>query len=284
MKKILYFLFIMPVAIACNKSTEGDIAADSYDIEMMESVPEKIYAAGAAKDVRFASNPQQIERKVIKTANLNIQVANLDSAKTNIDRIVREYNAYVSADNRDNNNYRFTLNMTIRVQQDQMEKMVQKIEEQASYVHYNNINAQDVTEEFVDLNIRLKNKKAVEEQYVKLLQRANKVEDILKIENELRVIREEIEAKEGRLKYLESQVTMSTIHLTAYQDVYHVERAPAKSFLLKIGDGLSGGWDLLKNIVVGLAYIWPIWIVGGLLTFMAVKRIRRYRMKRTKVV
>lgn len=291
MKKILVLIttILVIAATACTERGDYYSSANNYkgvleEVAVSEEaeymsvpVPEQPPAA----DVRFASNnADAIERKVIKTAELNIQVKNLDSAKLNIDEIVRRYNAYVSTDNRNNDHYKLTLEMTIRVQQDQLEPMLQKLLAQAYYVHYNNISAQDVTEEFVDLNIRLKNKKAVEEQYVKLLQKATKVEDILKIENELRMIREEIESKEGRLKYLQSQVSMSTIHLRAYQDIYEVSKAPAKSFWLKITDGFAGGWELLKNIMIGLIHGWPL-VLGAVLVWILIRnRYRKYRMKK----
>ena len=252
---------------------EADSFEESMEIPATEQVP---------PDVRFASQSEPVERKIIKTAEVNMQVENLDSAKANIDGIIKQFNAYVSADNRSNNNYRLSLDMVIRVQQDQMDELLKNILAQASFIYTNNINAQDVTEEFVDLNIRLKNKRAVEEQYRKILQKANKVEDILKVENELRMIREEIEAKEGRLKFLNSQVNMSTIHLSAYQDIYQTSQAPSKGFWLKVADGFSGGWDLLKEIILGLIYVWPVLLVIFLLVFLLKKRFRNFRLKRNK--
>ncbi|MEZ6036373.1 MAG: DUF4349 domain-containing protein [Planctomycetota bacterium] len=73
--------------------------------------------------------------------------------------------------------------------------------------------ASDVTEEFVDLGIRLDNAKRSRERLIELLQKADKVEDMLKIENELRRLTEEIERMEGRMKFLRDQVAMATLDI-----------------------------------------------------------------------
>jgi hypothetical protein len=74
--------------------------------------------------------------------------------------------------------------------------------------------AQDVTEEFLDLGIRIENARKSRERLLEILQKADKVEDILKVETELRRLTEEIERMEGRKKLLADQVTLSTLSAT----------------------------------------------------------------------
>lgn len=287
---LIFSLVAVWLSTACSdeaKYSSSSEAMEESTYEMMEveadatDISSAGYSPVPAPPARLVDHQAEMERQIIRTARVSMQVSHMDSAKHNIDNLIRQFNAYVTTDNRNNQQYRLSLEMTIRVQQDQLDQLLQGLLKQAVYVHHNNITAEDVTEEFVDLNIRLKNKRAVEEQYVKLLNKAGKIEDILKIENELRKIREEIEAKEGRLKYLKSQVSMSTIHLTAYQDIYLVSKAPAKGFWLKIADGFSGGWDLLKSLIIGLAYIWPVIIVVVAATWYFKERYRRYKMRKS---
>jgi hypothetical protein len=74
--------------------------------------------------------------------------------------------------------------------------------------------AHDVTEEFLDLGIRLDTAKKSRDRLLEILQKADKVEDILKVEAELRRLTEEIERMEGRRKFLADQVAMSTLTVT----------------------------------------------------------------------
>ena len=71
--------------------------------------------------------------------------------------------------------------------------------------------ADDVTEEFVDLGIRLDNAQRARDRLLEVLKRADKVVDILKVEAELRRLTEEIERMEGRKKFLADQVAMATL-------------------------------------------------------------------------
>lgn len=268
---ILASLIALGSLTACSRESEKSSFGYS-STDQAEAYDEFIPATTQSPPPPGQDHVYDETRKVIKTAHLRIQVDNLDSAKGNIDRLLKQYDAYASADNRVNDNYRLTLNMTIRVKQSSMENLLKALAAQASYVFENNIHAQDVTEEFVDLNIRLKNKRAVEEQYRELLKKASKIEDILKIENELRIIREEIEAKEGRLKYLQDQVALSTITLDAFQEIYQPNHAPQKSFGTRITEAFGGGWDLLKHIFLTLIYIWPVLLLLLLITYYIRRR------------
>lgn len=71
--------------------------------------------------------------------------------------------------------------------------------------------AKDVTEEFVDLGIRVDNARRSRDRLLEVLKLAKEVEDILRVEKELRRLTEEIERMEGRLKFLRDQVTLSTL-------------------------------------------------------------------------
>lgn len=85
--------------------------------------------------------------------------------------------------------------------------------------------AQDVTEEFVDLGIRIDNARRSRDRLLEILQKADKVEDILKVEAELRRLTEEIERMEGRKKFLADQVALATLQAT-FQPV--AEPPPAR--------------------------------------------------------
>jgi seryl-tRNA synthetase len=74
--------------------------------------------------------------------------------------------------------------------------------------------ADDVTEEFVDLGIRIDNARKARDRLLEILQKAEKVEDILKVEAEVRRLTDEIERMEGRKKFLTDQVAMATLQVT----------------------------------------------------------------------
>jgi hypothetical protein len=105
------------------------------------------------------------------------------------------------------------VSITVRVPAANFEDAVRRVEKIGD-VTGRQIRADDVTQEFMDLDIRLKNLRAVRERLADLLSRATKVEDSLKIEHELERVAQEVDRIEGRLKYLRDQIAFSTVTVT----------------------------------------------------------------------
>ncbi len=95
-----------------------------------------------------------------------------------------------------------------------------------------NVSVQDVTEEYRDLDIQMRNARAMRDRLAELLQKATKVEDSLLIERELGRVTRELERLEGRLKYLRDRAAFSTI--TVVFQPRAVERVGTEDFRLPV--------------------------------------------------
>jgi hypothetical protein len=102
------------------------------------------------------------------------------------------------------------MSVTIRVPVTVFEEAVKRVESVGDMLH-RNVQAEDVTEEFRDLEIRLKSARAVQQRLTELLAKAVKVEESIAIERELDRVSGEIERVEGRMKYLRDRAAFSTI-------------------------------------------------------------------------
>jgi len=123
-------------------------------------------------------------------------------------------------------------------------------------------NSEDVGEEFVDVTARVSNAHRLEERLVTLLAtRTGKLEDALAVERELARVREEIERYEGRLRYLRSQVAVSTLTVTLSEPAPIVGR-PGSNVIV---EALKQAW---RNCVTAVAG--GIVLLGGLLPLLAV--------------
>jgi hypothetical protein len=89
---------------------------------------------------------------------------------------------------------------------------------------------------------------------------ARTVKDVLTVEEQLRIVREEIEAQEGRLQFLRDQVRYSTITLVMYKPVLY-EGEPAIGFFSQLIEGVRQGWSNLLSVVVAMASFWPLWLL-----------------------
>jgi len=128
-----------------------------------------------------------------------------------------------------------------------------------------------VTEQFIDVEARLKTKKELEIRYKEILKQAKTVQDIVSIESQIASVRSEIESMEGRLNYLKNQVAFSTLNVTYYETI-----GTDFGFASKFIESLKGGWDNLLAFIIFMINLWPF--VLGL--SIVVVWIWRKRMKR----
>ena len=111
-----------------------------------------------------------------------------------------------------------------------------------------------------------------------ILSKASKVADILEIEQKLGEIREQIEAKEGELRYLADQVDYSTINLTFHQE-FEYTPTDRPGFFGRMGAAFGNGWSGLLSFLVGFIYLWPMWIILGLFAYFLIKFIKKQLKK-----
>ncbi|MCE3278574.1 MAG: hypothetical protein K0S44_765 [Bacteroidetes bacterium] len=294
MKSIKFFarLFLLSAVflVACDKGNYRHEAKESISSLDTEPAPmsEKVsftppvtsdFAGNSENDKKQlelnGSTPKEkIVEKIRKTADLNITVDDYHQARASIEKIVKSGRAYISGENEQNNTYNISNSMVIRVANKDFDSMVSNISFIKGNVNSKNVYTEDVTAEFVDITARLKSKKEVEKRYLEILQKANKVSDILEVEDQLRVIREEIEAKEGQLKFLNDQVDYSTINLSFHQDFEYTPEA-RPGFFGRMGNAFGNGWNGFLSFLVGMMYAWPLWLIltaGGYLLYKFIKR------------
>jgi hypothetical protein len=170
--------------------------------------------------------------------------------------------------------------MVIRVPSARLDKLISDILVIAQKVEYQQIETADVTEEYIDINSRLKNQRAVERKFLLLLNRTDSIEEILKIETKLAEVRGQIESFEGRLKYLRSRVSLSTIHLNVSQKIdFKYTPEAMESFWERFKKSIDKGWKGFVVFVLFLIRLWPLWIFGAIITIIIYRIDRRRRSK-----
>lgn len=255
---------------ATEKSIASGLTTQFTDVSKEVEASDKSPAANGLKNELTIKIPEKIK----KTADISLTVDDYKMARQSIDRIIKSGNAYIGGENEQNTTYSISNTMVIRVANKDFDQLVNALTAIDARVNSKNIYTEDVTAQFVDITARLKSKKEVEQRYIALLQKASKVSDILEVEEQLRVIREEIEAKEGELKYLNDQVDYSTVNLSFHQDF---EYTPASNpgFFGRMGNAFGNGWNGFLSFLVGMMYAWPLWIllsVGGYFLYRFIKR------------
>jgi len=240
--------------------TSTEAAMMTRDMAMQSKGMERLQEEEAFQQ----PSPTIIEKKIIKTGRITIEVRNFQKARIAIDTLIAQYKGVISQENEDRSNYRLTNTLVIRLQPALFDGFVNSVGAYALNIEHKSINARDVTKEFIDLTTRLENKKTVVARYRELLKKANSVKDILEVEEALRKVTEEIESTQGQLKYLKDQVNLSTLHLTYYEQLDQNIRQK-KGFFAQLGDSLVAGWRGLQALIIDLVGNWHIILFSGML-------------------
>jgi len=215
-------------------------------------------------------------QKIIKTARLRYETQDLEATRAQVLDVIKNAQAYIQDDNSGKDYNQLYHRLTVRVPTKNFQQVLDGVAQGVAYFDERTINQKDVTEEFIDLNARLKAKRKLEDRYLALLAKAKNVKEMLEIERELAKIREEIEAKQGRVNYLESQVSLSTLHIHFYKVT--ATTGVTQSYGSKIANALKNGWNSISVFFLSLLHIWPFIILVGL----ALLYVRRWIKKRKR--
>lgn len=269
---LLLFVFMMACSQgSSNKSYEG--GSSMSDLEIAEEIP-------TAQQLTPPPPPLNKEQKIIKTARLAFETKDVEATHKKILQLASQYKGLVQNDNSGKDYNRIYKNMTVRIPTENFQQFIDGISEGVAYFDQKDISRQDVSEEFVDLEARLKAKRVLEERYLELLKKANKVEEMLQIERELSTIREEIEAKQGRLQYLQSQVSMSTVNIEFYKTT--AETGITQSYGQKMKNALQGGWNGISVFFLGILYLWPLFLVAIIVVIFLRIFLKKRKPKNSK--
>lgn len=184
-----------------------------------EVVVEKEVAAMPAPDLGL--EPME-ERMIIWTGNISLIVKDAEKSLEKVEAIAKDLGGYMVNSNSWHQEEQLRANLTIRVPAEEFDTAMARLKDLAIRVEHRNVSTQDVTEEYTDLDARLRNLEATEKELLELLtevrERTGKAEDILAVHREVSNIRGQIEQVKGRMQYLEKMTAMATINIELIPD------------------------------------------------------------------
>jgi hypothetical protein len=217
------------------------------------------------------NNISSVERKIIKSGNIRFETANVKETHKFIKNTVAELGGYIGNENVYNFEDRIEHTVEVRVPEDKFNLLIDKISSSVEKLESKNISTTDVTEEFIDVEARIKTKKELEARYKEILKKASRVDEILNIEREVGNLRSEIESLEGRMNYLKNRIALSSLTITFYEKV-----ASPFGFASKLVKALENGWTALLWFIIILVSLWPFIILTLVLIFI-ILTIRKKR-------
>lgn len=285
-KSILWALAFLLLLVACGENAENaDFGYDyAEEYETTESgayyedeyVEQDLTASDDIDQTDFEPvDEMEIERKLLKSAVVNFKEDSLFKRKARVDEAVNKYNAYISYEEHYTYYDRETMVTNVRVPAEHFDAFLADATQGVGAFDTKTISVDDVTEEFIDLEARIKTKKELKARYIELLSKAANVTEVLEIEWEIAALQAEIESFEGRLKYLSKGVRYSTLSIT-YYSMLPVPVEFDNEFEL----AFHNGWQGLIWFFVGLVSLWPFILIATIIILTIRFRLKRKNLKK----
>ena len=283
MKHIILLVVLAFMITSCQQNTRdqtvSDMAGSEGEIALMTKGSQIAPASTSSTDI--IETTEVNKKKIIKDGRLGIKVTELEKTKSRIDTLVKNNGGYYANENFNNTDYEASYNLRVRIPTDKFEKFIAEVESGDVEILYKQIDARDVTDQFIDLETRLETKRNYLTRYRELLKQAKNVKEILEIEEKIRGLEEEIESTTGRLKYLGDLVDYSSLDLMiSKRKDFKYTPGERDKFTERLKQSLSKGWIGFVDFLLFVIKIWPFWIIVAVLFYFWKRFKRRKKIKK----
>ncbi len=245
-----------------------------------EGIAARFVGGNAVVDESKGNPPDQrpVPRKIIYNAQVDLVVENVATTGTELLRLVKEDGGYLSeTEVHSYTHLRRSAMWKVRIPVDKFDDFLKSVE-RLGEVSRNQLDSQDVTQEYYDVEARISNKQQEEKRLLKhLADSTGKLEDILAVERELSRVRGEIEQSQGRLRYLANQTALSTVTIQA-SEIKDYTPPVAPTFAAMIGRTFGQSVATLttfgKNLVLVVVAVAP-WLPLVLIAFVLLRWVAR---------
>jgi large-conductance mechanosensitive channel len=223
--------------------------------------------------------PVLANRKLVRTASLTLQVPNTEEALKTLDQLAVSLGGFTgdTSVSRHGDGSQ-SASVTLRVPVARFAEALQKVRALGQVEHVQTT-VQDVTDEYVDLDARLRNARREETEILKLLDRGGKLADIIQIETKLAEVRGRIEQMQGQMRQMTQQIDLSTLTLNVHEKG---EAAVMALSQYNVRYHLLTAWRsmvrLLEGLLTAAIYVvivgWVIWLPAVLLVLRGRRRRR----------
>ena len=287
---ILFILISLPL-FSCGKFAEKNSANNKNFTLSPDPVTQQdkveltpTVQSGSFKQV---SNVTDVTTQmIIKTGTLSIETEKYDESAIQISDYVKKAGGFVTNSSSSvNASGKKQGSLTIRINSDKYDQMVKDMSNFGKVLN-SQINGNDVTSEYIDLQARLITQGELEKRLLNLLsEKTAKLTDVVDVEQKLSNVREEIEKTQGRMKYLKNQSEFSTLTVSIYEPSL-MTTSSGGGFFYELGQGVSKGLkgftEILSGIITLLIALIPIFILITAIAYATILIIRKAKARKIK--
>lgn len=265
------YIFVTWLLVVLTVALGGCASAAPKTSDMSAKVAGISFSEQAAESDAI-SKPVNIERKIIRNADIDLRVRDVDQALEKLTTLCNENEGYVVNSHINRDDERVWANLSIKVPEQQLDSTITAIA-QLGEVTNKVISTEDITEEYYDAEARLKVLKAKEERLLGLMNQATGITEIVSVEDELGKTRSDIEVLAGRLKYLTNATSYSLIRINLRQGIPGALQAPQGT----MGKAMKGLLASINGLITfaGQTFVFFFialpWLVVGLLLYLLIR-------------
>jgi Domain of unknown function (DUF4349) len=251
--------------------------------ESVRGLTDKVRVATMSMNGAPAADGQgEEDRKLTRTCTMDLVVKVPAEVAQKIRQMAEQMGGYLENSQINGSQSAGSASLTIRVPATRIEEARGEIRKLGLRVESDRLEAQDVTKDYVDLEARLRNLHAQEQQYLLIMKRASTVKDTLEVSEQLNEVRGQIEQEQAEFNALSKQVetVAITVSLSAEADaqVFGISWRPLYRLKMAARDGLDGLGDYLATMTA-LAFYLPtilLWLATILIGAALCWRILRW--------
>ncbi len=292
----LALLLLIVVAVACSAqsgaSVPGASGAAAQGGDALQGVPGPSAGTGeepATDEDRPGGGPASgnanaapIEQRIIKTGEVSVEVADVPATVGRVRAFVLELGGYVGGSQAGSGDQGATL--TLRIPAARFDEALDRLRDLDGEVVAEATRESDVTRQIIDLGARIANLEASEASYRVLLERAERIEDVLAVQSRLDGVRGEIEQLNAQLQDIEGDADLSTLTVslipTAEPVVEQTEAWNLGSEVQGALAALVGIGQGLLNVVIWFGIVWlPVLLVLSILALLALRAVLEVRRR-----
>lgn len=220
------------------------------------------------------------KRMIIRIGTMSVEVEKFDDAAGKVTEMVKKNGGYISSTTSSlNSSGKKQGTLVLKVPADKYDGLISEVSTVGKVMNQN-INANDITEEYIDLEARIKTQKELEQRLLKLLsEKTARLTDVVEVEQKLASVRQVIESIDGKMRHMRNQSEMSTLTLSLYEPAI-LQTSSGGGFFYELGQGVKAGLrgftDILSGMLTLFIALLPI-IILVIFIFWIIKRIIKRR-------
>jgi Domain of unknown function (DUF4349) len=275
---------VMVVAGCVGRGVRSDSAGGATQVAPAadQAVGEQDQAAPAGKSASTEAAAQvrlvDLGNRIVRTATVDLEVGKGrldDTINRASDIVVRAKGIYVGSSTSVPAGEPASGQVSFRVPVDAFEPVLRELKALGTY-RGEKSSTEDVTNQYIDLNGQLAAWRAQERVYLRLLDRAKSVADVIAVQNQLQQVQSNIERLQGQLNHLEDQSSFSTIVLQLTEPGAAGPVEPAGRLARAWATAVNGLGVMAAAVLVGVVWLTPLVVLAGLVLF-GLRALRRPR-------